>query len=65
MAVNAYLQKEAVEQSHDHRQQALELELARLDQPDSTRGVRCMKRFFSNVLPTVSGRPAKTCGARS
>lgn len=31
MAVNAFLQKTAVEQGQDHRRQALELELARMD----------------------------------
>jgi hypothetical protein len=35
MAVTAFLQKVATEQSHDHRRQALELELARLDQLQS------------------------------
>jgi len=35
MAVTALLQKVATEQSHDHRRQALHLELARLDQLQS------------------------------
>jgi hypothetical protein len=35
MAVTAYLQKIATEQSHDHRRQALHLELGRLDQLQS------------------------------
>jgi hypothetical protein len=35
MAVTAFLQKTAAEQSHDHRRHALHLELARLDQVQS------------------------------
>jgi hypothetical protein len=35
MAVTAFLQKTAAEQAHDHRRQALHLELARLDQLQS------------------------------
>jgi hypothetical protein len=36
MAVTAFLQKTAAEQSHDHRRHALHLELARLDQLQAT-----------------------------
>jgi hypothetical protein len=64
MAVTAYLQKIATEQSHDHRRHALHLELARLDQLQAAfyRAAMCGDIAAANIVLKVINRRCAIMG---